>query len=412
MGQKVPVERPRVRSTDDQEVRLGSYEMFHRGEPLPETVWEKLMLGLSTRKYGQAVREFTEAYGLEKSAVSEHFIEASRAKLQEMMERRLDKTRLCALLLYATPFAGQQLMVAMGISQDGRKMILGLRQGATENATVVGELLGDLVNRGLDFSEPRLYILDGGKALTAAVKKHAGESAAIQRCQVHKRRNVLDHLTDEQKPTVAQRLNAAYALEDYAAAKQALNSLHRELMELNPSAARSLGEGMEETLTVHRLHVPMQLRKTLASTNVIESAFSIVEQVCKNVKRWHGGDQRERWVGSGLLVAQHYTVFRNAVAGVAHDRVVAKHALRYLAESRLRAAAFSALQRAVAVPSSAMRRRVAVRGRPSPRSAWGTPQVFPQPSRLAQAYRRPGPRASASLGCSGHDFWVTGDKLP
>jgi putative transposase len=304
MGQKVPVERPRVRSTDDQEVRLGSYEMFHRGEPLTETVWEKLMLGLSTRKYGQAVREFTEAYGLEKSAVSEHFIEASRAKLQEMMERRLDKTRLCALLIDATPFAGQQLVVAMGISQDGRKMILGLRQGATENATVVGELLGDLVNRGLNFSEPRLYILDGGKALTAAVKKHAGESAAIQRCQVHKRRNVLDHLTDEQKPVVAQRLNAAYALEDHAAAKQALNTLHRELMDLNPSAARSLGEGMEETLTVHRLHVPIQLRKTLASTNVIESAFSIVEQVCKNVKRWHGGDQRERWVGSGLLVAQ------------------------------------------------------------------------------------------------------------
>ena len=304
MGQKVPVERPRVRSTDDQEVRLGSYEMFHRGEPLTETVWEKLMLGLSTRKYGQAVREFTEAYGLEKSAVSEHFIEASRAKLQEMMERRLDKTRLCALLIDATPFAGQQLVVAMGISQDGRKMILGVRQGATENATVVGELLGDLVNRGLDFSEPRLYILDGGKALTAAVKKHAGESAAIQRCQVHKRRNVVDHLTEEQKPAVAKRLNAAYALEDHAAAKQALNTLHRELMDLNPSAARSLGEGMEETLTVHRLHVPMQLRKTLASTNVIESAFSIVEQVCKNVKRWHGGDQRERWVGSGLLVAQ------------------------------------------------------------------------------------------------------------
>jgi putative transposase len=304
MGQKVPVERPRVRSTDDQEVRLGSYELFHRGEPLTETVWEKLMLGLSTRKYGQAVREFTEAYGLEKSAISEHFIEASREKLQGMMERRLDKTRLSALLIDATPFEGQQMVAALGIAQDGRKMILGLRQGATENATVVGELLGDLVTRGLDFSEPRLYVLDGGKALTAAVKKHAGESAAIQRCQVHKRRNVLDHLTDEHKPAVAKRLHAAYALEDHAAAMQALNALHRELMDINPSAARSLGEGMEETLTVHRLRVPMQLRKTLASTNVIESAFSIVEQVCKNVKRWHGGDQRERWVGSGLLVAQ------------------------------------------------------------------------------------------------------------
>jgi putative transposase len=304
MGQKVPIERPRVRTTDDKEVRLGSYEMFHRGEPLTETVWSKLMLGLSTRKYGQAVREFSEAYGLEKSAISEHFIEASREKLKAMMERRLDKTRLCALLIDATPFEGQQMVAALGIDEYGRKTILGIRQGATENATVVGELLADLVDRGLDFTEPRLYILDGGKALSAAVKKHAGESAAIQRCQVHKRRNVLDHLTDEQKPGIAQKLNAAYALEDYGAAKQALNVLHRELMDLNPSAARSLGEGMEETLTVHRLRLPIQLRKTMASTNVIESAFSIVERVCRHVKRWHGGDQRERWVGSGLLVAE------------------------------------------------------------------------------------------------------------
>jgi putative transposase len=304
MGQKVPIQRPRVRTTDDKEVRLGSYEMFHRGEPLTETVWEKLMLGLSTRKYGQAVRQFTEAYGLEKSAISEHFIEASRAKLKKMMERRLDNTRLCALLIDATPFEGQQMVAALGIHEDGRKTILGIRQGATENATVVGELLAELVERGLDFTVPRLYVLDGGKALTAAVKKHAGESAVIQRCQVHKRRNVLDHLTDEHKPAVAKKLNAAYGLEDYAAAKQALNTLHRELMDLNPSAARSLGEGMEETLTLHRLRLPMQLRKTMASTNVIESAFSIVEQVCKNVKRWHEGDQRERWVGSGLLVAE------------------------------------------------------------------------------------------------------------
>ena len=304
MGQKVPVERPRVRSTEDREIRLGSYEMFHRGEPLTETVWEKLMLGLSTRKYGEAVRQFTEAYGLEKSAVSEHFIEASREKLKELMERRLEKKKFCALLIDATPFEVQQMVAALGIGHDGVKTILGIWQGATENATIVGELLGDLMNRGLDFSEPRLYVLDGGKALHAAVKKFAGEAAPIQRCQVHKRRNVLDHLTNEDKPILAKKLNAAYALEDYAAAKQALEGLHRELMHLNPSAARSLGEGMEETLTVHRLHVPPQLRMTLASTNVIESAFAIVERVCLNVKRWHGGDQRERWVGSGLLVAQ------------------------------------------------------------------------------------------------------------
>ncbi len=168
MGQKLPIERPRVRSTEHREVQLGSYELFHRGEPLTETVWEKLMLGLSTRKYGQAVRQFTEAYGLEKSAVSEHFIEASRAKLKQLMERRLDKMSFCALLIDATPFEGQQMVAALGIGQDGRKMILGLRQGATENATVVGELLGDLTERGFDFTATRLYVLDGGKALSAA----------------------------------------------------------------------------------------------------------------------------------------------------------------------------------------------------------------------------------------------------
>ena len=303
MGQKVPIERPRVRNMEDREVRLGTYEMFHRGEPLTETVWEKLMLGLSTRKYGQAVREFADAYGLEKSAISEHFIEASRTKLKEMLERKLDKLKLCALLIDATPFAGQQMVAVLGISQDGRKTILGIRQGATENATVVGELLGDLANRGLDFSEPRLYLLDGGKALSSAVKKYAGESAAIQRCQVHKRRNVLDHLADEQKPLVAKKLNVAYGMEDHAAAKLALTQLHRELMDLNPSAARSLEEGLEETLTVHRLR-SISTAKVLASTNIIESAFSIVERVCSNVKRWHEVDQRERWVGSGLLVAE------------------------------------------------------------------------------------------------------------
>src|SRR3954447_18200445 len=194
MGQKVPIKRPRVRTREDQEVRLGSYELFHRGEPLSETVWEKLMLGLSTRKYGQAVREFSEAYGLEKSAVSEHFIEASRAKLKALMERRLEKKKFCALLIDATPFEGQHMIAALGIGHDGSKTILGIRQGATENATVVGELLGDLMQRGFEFNQPRLYVLDGGKALHTAVKKYAGEAAPIQRCQVHKRRNVLDHI--------------------------------------------------------------------------------------------------------------------------------------------------------------------------------------------------------------------------
>ena len=266
-------------------------------------VWERMIRGLSTRNYGAVVKEFAEAYGVEKSATSGHFIQASRQKLQELLERPLGQLRLCALVIDGTPFKNTNMVVVLGIGCDGQKTVLGLREGATENATVVGELLEDLAARGLDFSVPRLYVLDGSKALLAAVRRHAGEAALIQRCQIHKKRNVLDHLPQEHR-RVQQKLNNAYAMAEYAEARRALDRLHRKLMDLNPSAARSLAEGLEETLTVHKLRVPASLRKTLASTNVIESAFSIVEMICRNVKRWRGGDHLERWVGSALLVAE------------------------------------------------------------------------------------------------------------
>ena len=303
-GQKVPLKRTRLRTKEKREQRLGSYELFQRSAPLQQGVWNKMMRGLSTRNYGAVVKEFSDAYGIEKSAVSENFIEASREKVKQLMERPLGELRLCAVLIDGTPFKNRMMIVALGIGCDGRKTVLGLREGATENASVVSELLSDLVSRGLDFTEPRLYVLDGGKALSAAVRRHAGEAAFIQRCQVHKKRNVLDHLPEEHKAAVRRKLQNAYAMREYEPAKRALTQLHRELMDLNPSAARSLEEGMEETLTVHKLEVPDQLRRTLACTNVIESAFSIVETVCRNVKRWRDGDQIERWVGSGLLVAE------------------------------------------------------------------------------------------------------------
>jgi len=307
-GQKVPIQRTRLRGPSstgaNREQRLGSYEMFQRSGPMQAGVWDKMMRGLTTRNYGAVVQDFQDAYGVEKSAVSENFIEASREKVKELMERPLGELRLCAVLIDGTPFKDRQMIVALGIGCDGRKTVLGIREGATENTAVVSSLLSELAERGLDFSTPRLYILDGGKALHAAVRKHAGEAAFIQRCQVHKKRNVVDHLPDEHKADVRRKLQNAYSMADYAEAKRALERLHRELMDLNPSAARSLEEGMEETLTVHKLRVPDQLRRTLCSTNVIESAFSIVETVCRNVKRWRDGDHIERWVGSGLLVAE------------------------------------------------------------------------------------------------------------
>jgi putative transposase len=303
-GQKVPIQRTRLRTKDKREQRLGSYELFQCSGPLQQGVWDKMMHGLSTRNYGAVVKDFSTAYGVEKSAVSEKFIEASRERVKQLMERPLGELRLCTVLIDGTPFKNRQMIAALGIGCDGRKTVLGLREGATENTTVVGALLSDLLERGFDFSTPRLYVLDGGKALHTAVRRHAGEVAFIQRCQVHKKRNVVDHLPEEYKADVRRKLQNAYAMADYADAKRALDQLHFELMHLNPSAARSLEEGLEETLTVHKLRVPDQLRGSLSCTNVIESAFSVVETVCRNVKRWRDGDQIERWVGSGLLVAE------------------------------------------------------------------------------------------------------------
>jgi len=303
-GQKVPIERRRLRSKNGGEVRLGTYQLFQQTRTLEDEVWWKMLRGLTTRNYPLVTRSFAKSYGIEKSATSERFIQASRDKLKELMERPLSELKLCAIVIDGTPFKGRQMIAAIGVGSDGKKTVLGLREGATENATVVRELLEELARRGLDFSAPRLYVLDGAKALHSAVKRHAGAAALIQRCQIHKRRNVLDQLPEQYQPGIDRKLLAAYAMAEYADARRALDQLHQELDRINPSAARSLEEGMEETLTVHKLRVPELLRKSLASTNIIESAFSVAEDLCRRVKRWREGDHRERWAGSALLLAE------------------------------------------------------------------------------------------------------------
>jgi len=303
-GQKVPLNRPRVRDVRQREVPLGSYEMLQRASLMEDAVWNKIMHGLTTRRYAQVVRELQEAYGIEKSTVSEHFIEASRGRLQKLEARQLGEHAFCAMMIDGMCFEDQEVVVAIGVTLQGHKVILGLHQGATENTTVVRHLLDDIERRGVDFQVPRLYVLDGGKALHAAVRKMAGKCAVIQRCQVHKIRNVVDHLTEDYQMDVRCKIRNAYSMQAYADAKKGLEALLRQLMDLNPSAARSLEEGLEDTLTVHRLRLPIKLRRTLSSTNLIESAFSTVETVCRNVKRWRGGDQYLRWVASGLLWAE------------------------------------------------------------------------------------------------------------
>ena len=304
-GQKVPIARPRLRSkAENREMALGSYELFQRASLVEENVWHKIMHGLTLRSYQEVVQQFSDAYGLSKSVVSEHFIEASRKKLEALLTRSLTYVSLCALVIDGTIFKGANLVVAIGIDYFGHKIVLGLRQGATENAVVVGELLGELAERGVDFTQPRLYIVDGGKAIRRAILDHAGEAAFLPRCQVHKIRNVCEHLPEAQHHAIRFQMRAAYEKTETADARQALYRLHDQLLEANPSAAASLAEGLEETLTVLELRITPRLRRSLSSTNGIESSFSITERICQQVKRWQGSDHRLRWVASSLMFAE------------------------------------------------------------------------------------------------------------
>lgn len=304
-GQRVPMARPRVRSRQHhREIPLGSYELFQRASLLQETVWQKIMYGLTMRSYKEVVQQFADAYGLEKTTTSEHFIEASRRKLDQLMKRSLEQVALAVMVVDGTIFQNQNLVVSLGVDRLGHKIVLGLRQGATENAAVGGGMLGDLAERGVDFTQPRLYVIDGSKAIYAALRNYAGEAAFFQRCQVHKIRNVTEYLPEAQRPAVRFRMRAAYDQTEAADARQALFRWHDELVGANPSAAASLAEGLDHTLTAVELRLLPKLRQSLSSTNGIESSFSVVERICHPVKRWQGSDHRLRWVASALLFAE------------------------------------------------------------------------------------------------------------
>jgi transposase-like protein len=303
-GQKVALERPRVRARGGGEVELETYRKLQQDGRMQRAVRDGLVCGLSTRKYQRAVQTVLKGYGIAKSSVSRQFIRATAAELEQLCQRRLENLKLVAVMIDGIEFAGQVMVVALGLDESGVKHLLGLWQGATENATVVKALLEDLVERGLDSQRRYLFVLDGSKALRAAVERVFGERAEVQRCQLHKIRNVVDHLPENCRTDWRQRMRAAYNMTHYDEAKGALQKLWRQLVDINPSAARSLEEGMEETLTVNRMGVGPLLRGTLASTNPIESCFSTVRHVTRNVKRWQGGDHIARWTAAGLLQAE------------------------------------------------------------------------------------------------------------
>lgn len=304
-GQKVPIDRPRIRSkANNCEIPLGSYELFQRASLLEESVWHKIMHGLTMRSYKEVVQQFSDAYGVDKSTVSERFIEASRKKLEQLLTRSLENLSICVMMIDGTIFKSANLVVALGIDRFGHKIVLGLRQGTTENAAVVGALLAELAERGLDFTQPRLYVMDGSKAIRRAIQDHAGEAAFLQRCQVHKIRNVCEHLPEAQRHAVRFQMRAAYEMCEASDARLALYRLHDQLLQENPSAASSLTEGLEETLTVLELRVAPKLKRSVASTNCIESTFSVTDKICRQVKRWQGSDHRLRWVASSLVFAE------------------------------------------------------------------------------------------------------------
>jgi putative transposase len=308
-GRRVPVERPRVRSADGRsELPLKTYAHFADRDPLSKVVLERMLAGVSTRRYHRTAEPVgseieQRARSTSKSSVSRLLVERTRRSLGELMSRGLDDVRLAVMMIDGLELQGRTNVVALGITTEGVKIPLGLWEGSTENATVATALLSDLVERGLDPEQGILFVIDGAKALRKAIRTVFGE-APVQRCLRHKERNVLEHLPERERPTVKQRLRRAWALDDHARALDQLRRLAGELDRSYPGAAGSLREGMEETLTLTRLGVSGNLKRTLESTNPCESMIEIVRRTQRNVKRWSSGEMALRWTAAGMLEAE------------------------------------------------------------------------------------------------------------
>jgi transposase-like protein len=305
-GQPCLLPRSRVRDRNrGTEVPLRTLQSLASRDALDADVKRLLVRGVSTRNYDEALGQLSEGLGLQKSAVSSAFVRASRKDLDAINGRSLREWTFVAVFIDGVGFAEHTCVVALGITTNGEKKILGVREGATENAELVGDLLAALEERELTLTRQALFVIDGSKALRKAIEKSFGERALVQRCVVHKLRNVLSYLPPKWEGEVRRRLNAAWGMSDYREAKDALSKAHSWLAGISEAAAASLAEGFEETLTVHRLGVRGTLRRTLATTNPIESAFDIVRANARRVKRWNGSEMALRWTGSGLVRAEH-----------------------------------------------------------------------------------------------------------
>jgi transposase-like protein len=308
-GRRVRVARPRVRSADGRrEIVLPTWQAFTGTELLDQLTLERMLAKLSTRRYTAGLEPVgagvgQQAVGTSKSAVSRRFVTATEHALAELLAADLAGLDLVALMVDGVRIAEHCCVVALGITLDGTKVPLGLAQGATENATVVTDLLAGLRDRGLAVTRPILVVIDGAKALRRAVTD-VFDHPVIQRCQLHKLRNVTDRLPDALAATVAKRMRAAHHHTDPLTAQAELETLARELQRAHPGAAASLREGLAETLTILRLGVPPTLARTLRSTNSIESMIEICRDHATNVKRWRDGQMVLRWVAAGMSEAR------------------------------------------------------------------------------------------------------------
>ena len=304
-GRTVSVRRPRVRRVDNSaELAVPSYRVFSSTELLDEMALERMMAKLSTRRYRAGLEPVgteleASARSTSKSAVSRRFVAATERALDEMMRADLSGLDLVAIMIDGVHFAEHLCVVALGIGIDGAKHPLGVVEGSTENATVVKRLLRDLADRGLDVTCPVLVVIDGAKALASAVRE-IFDHPAVQRCQLHKVRNVENHLPDALGATVAKKMRAAYHEPNALHAEATLEALAKSLDKAHPGAGASLREGLAETLTIARLGVPPTLARTLRSTNAIESMIEICRDHSTNVKRWRDGTMALRWCAAGM----------------------------------------------------------------------------------------------------------------
>jgi transposase-like protein len=331
--QKVRIDRPRLRGKDNKEIPLATLQAFRDPRGMRSSVMKNMVLGISSRNYEETVECFVKGYGIKKSSVSRHFVKATAEQMREFMERDLTGLDLVAIFIDGIAFKGHLVVVALGLDKGGRKHVLGLWQGATENATICGGLLEDMARRGLNTGKDYLFVLDGSKALRSAVSKQFGSDVAVQRCQQHKRRNVLDHLPKKHQHAIDARISAAYKMADYDEARKSLQLTVKYLEKLNPSAAASLKEGLEETLTIHKFGITGLLRKTLSTTNPIESCFSVTKTITGRVKRWRGDEMVQRWAVASLLRAEKkfkrvkgYKEIPKLIAALQHKSIDRKEA--------------------------------------------------------------------------------------